>query len=138
MKLIFFGIFFTVLLFAISEQAFAEPQNLIGSSHGTEISLMFTDGVVSGVITLKDHTINLNDVKVIERNDRLLIVDKQNDLKILSKQLSSDKYLILVKINSEDIQTKLRFVVSSENINKNTGQRNLFDAMEQKTLEGQK
>lgn len=122
----------------ISDQAFAEPQNLIASSHGTEISLMFTDGVVSGVIVMEDHTINLNDVKVIERNDRLLIIDKQNDLKILSKQLSLDKYIVIVKINFEDIQTKLRFVTSSESAHKNTGQRNLFDAMEQKTLEEQK
>jgi hypothetical protein len=100
--------------------------------------LEFSDGKVSGTITLEDHTINLSDVKVIERKDRLLIVDKQNDLKILSKQLSSNKYIIIVKINSEDIQTKLRFIANSDSANMNTGQRNLFDAMQQKTLEDQK
>jgi hypothetical protein len=94
--------------------------------------------MVSGTITLEDHTINLSDVKVIERKDRLLIVDKQNDLKILSKQLSSNKYIIIVKINSEDIQTKLRFIANSESANMNTGQRNLFDAMQQKMLDNQK
>jgi len=56
----------------------------------------------------------------------------------LSKQLSSNKYIIIVKINSEDIQTKLRFIANSESANKNTGQRNLFDAMQQKMLEDQK
>ena len=123
--------------FYISD-AFADTQNLSGSSHGNEISLKFSDGKVSGVITLEEHTINLSDVKVIERNDRLFIFDKQNDLKILSKQLSSNKYIIIVKINSEDIQTKLRFIANSESVNENTGQRNLFDAMEQKMLEDQK
>lgn len=122
--------------FYISD-AFADTQNLSGSSHGNEISLVFSDGNVSGTITLEDHTINLSDVKVIERTDRLLIVDKQNDLKILSKQLSSNKYIILVKINSEDFQTKLRFIVNSDSANKNTNQRNFFDAMEQKRLEEQ-
>lgn len=122
--------------FYISD-AFADTQNLSGSSHGNEISLVFSDGNVSGTITLEDHTINLSDVKVIERNDRLLIVDKQNDLKILSKQLSSNKYIILVKINSEDLQTKLRFITNSDSANKNTNQRNFFDAMEQKRLEDQ-
>jgi len=87
---------------------------------------------------LEDHIINLIDVKVIERSDRLFIFDKQNGLKILSKQLSSNKYLIIVKINSEDIQTKLRFIADSESENKNTGQRNLFDAMQQKMLDNQK
>jgi len=123
--------------FYISD-AFADTQNLSGSSHGNEISLKFSDGKVSGVITLEGHTINLSDVKVIERHDRLFIVDKQNGLKILSKQLSSNNYLIIVKINSEDIQTKLRFIANSESVNKNTGQRNLFDAMEQKMLDNQK
>lgn len=118
--------------------AFADTQNLSGSSHGNEISLVFSDGNVSGTITLEDHTINLSDVKVIERNDRLLIVDKQNDLKILSKQLSSNKYIILVKINSEDLQTKLRFITNSDSVNKNSSQRNLFDAMEEKRLENQR
>jgi len=100
--------------------------------------LKFSDGNVSGVITLEGHTINLSNVKVIERNDRLFIFDKQNDLKILSKQLSSNKYIIIVKINSEDIQTKLRFIANSESVNKNTGQRNLLDAMQQKMLDNQK
>jgi len=100
--------------------------------------LKFSDGNVSGTITLEDHTINLSDVKVIERNDRLFIFDKQNGLKILSKQLSSNKYIIIVKINSEDIQTKLRFITNSESVNKNTSQRNLFDAMQQKMLDVQK
>jgi len=86
---------------------------------------------------LEDHTINLSDVKVIERNDRLFIFDKQNGLKILSKQLSSNKHIIIVKINSEDIQTKLRFITNSESVNKNTSQRNLFDAMQQKMLDNQ-
>jgi len=129
---------FIFFIISITPNVFAETQNLIGSSHGNEISLNFSDGNVSGTITLEDYTINLSDVKVIEKRDRLLIVDKQNDLKILSKQLSSDKYLVLVKINSEDVQTKLRFVTSSESIQKNTGQRNLFDAMEQNIPDEQK
>ena len=112
--------------------AFADTKNLSGNSHGSEISLTLSDGIASGVITLKDHSIELNDIKVIERNDRLYIIDKQNDLKIFSKQITSDKYIIIVKINSKDIQTKLRFIANSENIHKNINQRNLFEAMEQK------
>ncbi len=117
--------------------AFADIQNLSGNSHGNEISLKFSDGTVSGTITLEDHIINLSDVKVIERGDRLYIIDKQNDLKILSKQLSSEKYLIIVKINFEDVETKLRILANTESAQKNTGQRNLLEEMNEQSEEPQ-
>lgn len=137
------GSYLIILVVCISlffgvNSAFADVQKLLGTSHGFEISLTFSDGKVSGTITSENHTINLDDIKVIEKNNRLLIFDKQNDLKILSKQIRAEKYLVIVKINSDDIQTKLRFIVSSDNIIKNTNQRNLFDAMKQKQAELQK
>lgn len=130
-----------MLLFAavaVVPLSFADTPKLSGNSHGTEISLIFSDGKASGNIILDKQTITLNDINIIEKNDRIYIIDKQNDLKIFSKQITSDKYLIIVKINSNDVQTKLRFIANSENINKNTSQRNLFDAMEENTLEIQK
>ena len=136
-----FSILTVVLLFAavaVVPLSFADTQKLSGNSHGTEISLIFSDGKASGNIILDKQTITLNDINIIEKNDRIYIIDKQNDLKIFSKQITSDKYLILIKINSNDVQTKLKFVANSENINKNTSQRNLFDAMEQNTLAIQK
>ena len=92
---------------------------------------MFSDGKVSGTILSDDHTINVNDAKIIERRSGFLIFDKQNDLKILAKPIGQDKYLVWIKINSDDVKTKFRFITESI-IHKsqsivNTSQRNLMD-----------
>ncbi|MHA7647160.1 PKD domain-containing protein [Nitrosopumilus sp. S4] len=133
--LMYVGIVAIAFVLLIPITAFAETQSLSGSSHSNQILLNFSEGSVSGTITLEDYIINLSDVRVIERGDKQYIVDKQNDLKILSKQIGSDKYIVLVKINSEDIQKNLRFLTSSESIQTITGQRNLFEAMEVKMQE---
>ena len=115
-----------------SETTTALPKSLSGIFDDSEISLMFSDGRVSGTLTIDNNTnssITLDDLKVIERHDRFYIFDKQNNLKIFSKQISDEKYIILVKLGSD---TKLRFITNSDNQNKNTGQRNLFDAMNEK------
>jgi len=127
-----------VSLFFGVNSAFADVQNLLGTSHGFEISLTFSDEKVSGTITSENHAINLDNAKIMERKSGFLILDRQNDLKILLMQKSTENYLVIVKINSDDLQTKLRFIASSDNIIKNTGQRNLFDAMKQKQAELQK
>jgi len=127
-----------VSLFFGVNSAFADVQNLLGTSHGFEISLTFSDEKVSGTITSENHAINLDNAKIMERKSGFLILDRQNDLKILLMQKSTENYLVIVKINSDDLQTKLRFIASSDNIIKNTTQRNLFDAMKQKQAELQK
>lgn len=116
-------------------ESFAETQKIIGNSHGSEISLIFSNGKVSGDLILENQTINLNDIKIIERHDRMYVIDKQNNLKIFLKQITSEKYIIIVKINSEDIQTKLRFIATVDSVNKNIGQRDMFAAMETKLNE---
>ncbi len=123
--------------FGFSQNVYADIQNLSGSSHGNEILLEFSDETASGTITLEDHIINLSDTRVIERGDRLLIIDKQNDLKILSKPLSSNKYLVIAKINSEDVQTKLRLIATAESTQNITGQRNLLEEMKMQSEEPQ-
>ena len=60
-----------------------------------------------------------------------MILDKQNDLKILAKLVGQEKYLVLIKINSDDVKTKFRFITESiadksQSI-ANTSQRNLMD-----------
>ena len=105
------------------------PKSLSSTFHDSEISLVFLDGKVSGTLTTPNDTINLDNLTVIEKRDRFFIFDKQNNLKILSKQVSEEKYLILVKL---DHNTKLRFIANLDNTNKNLGQRDLFDAINQK------
>jgi len=98
-------------------------------SHGNKISLSLSDGVISGTVTLQNEIISLDEIKVIEKNNRLYMFDTQNYLKIIAKQITPEKYLIIVKHSDE----KLRFVASMEdNIKKNIGQRDLFAAMEEK------
>ena len=127
-------IIIAISLIFVMPQAFADTQNLHGNSHGYDISLVLDNNKVSGIITSEKHTINFDNVKIIERKSGFLIIN--NDLKILTKQINSEKYLVLVKINSEDIQTKFRFIAISEhNTHKNTTQRNLFDAMKYKQTE---
>ena len=129
---------FVFFIISNSSNTFADVQNLNGNSHGNEISLEISDRRASGIIILQENIINLNDVRVIERGDKLYIVDKENNLKILSKQFAPDKYLVLVKINSEDVQTKLRFFITSDDTPIITGQRNLFEEMKKQTVEPQR
>jgi len=100
------------------------PESIQASTHGNEINLNFSDGKVSGTILFEDQVINLDNAKTIERRSGFLIIDRQNDLKILAKQVSTEKYLVLVKINSDDVKTKFRFLTES---NANKSQRNLMD-----------
>ncbi len=101
-----------------------------GTFHDYKISLMFNDGMVQGTINNSDKIINLDDIKIIDRHDRFYIFDKDNNLKIFSKQLgNTDKYLVLVKIYPD---TKLRFITETNESKKNLDQRNLLDAMNQK------
>ena len=107
--------------------AFADT-TFSGESHGNKITLSFSDGVTSGNLTLQNEIISLDGIKVIEKNNRLYMFDAQNDLKILAKQINSEKYLIIVKHSDE----KLRFLATMDSIKKNIGQRDLFGAMEEK------
>lgn len=127
--IVLFGMITIIPVFAISSL----PELIKGSAHGYEITLEFSgDKLASGTLTFDNHVINLDDdVKVIERKSGFLIFDKENGLKILSKQVGQEKYLLLVKINSDDIQTKIRFITDGNNENKS--QRNLLDEMNQKT-----
>jgi len=121
------------LLFFIP-MAFADISTFSGESHGNEIILSFSDGTVSGILTLQNETINLDGIKVIEKNNKMYIFDNQNDLKILAKQIGSEKYLLIVKHSDE----RLRFLISMDStVKKNTGQRDLFSALEEKEKQQQ-
>jgi len=110
-KIIFPLLVLTVILsFGIS-QVFADSYNIQAKSHGNYISLSFSDGTVTGIITL-DNTIYLNNIPVIEKNDKLYIFDNQNNVKILVKQVGADKHLIILK--SDDI--RYRFLAVSDRI----------------------
>ena len=106
--------------------AYAEslPETIKASTHGYEIDFKFTNGKISGTLTSDTQIITLDNSKVIERKGGFLIIDKQNNLKILSKQVSQEKYLVIVKINSDDVKTKFRFLTEN---NDNKSQRNLMD-----------
>ena len=84
--------------------------------------------MISGTMTLQNEIINLDGIKIIEKNNKLYMFDTQNDLKILAKQMNSERYLIIVKHSDE----RLRFLVNIDSVNKNIGQRDLFSAMEEK------
>lgn len=118
---------FTVFL----NVAYAENSDysINGKYHDYKIKLDFIDGLVQGKITNNNEIITLDNPKLIERDSGFLIVDKENNLKILSKKVSNDKYIILVKIKPD---TKLRFIGIMDTVNKNTGQRDLVNAMDEK------
>ncbi|MCH7647129.1 MAG: hypothetical protein IIA83_00775 [Thaumarchaeota archaeon] len=126
-------VIFAIIISVSSAFAYSDnplPESIKVSIHGYEINLNFSDGKVSGTILFEDQTINLDDAKIIERRSGFLIFDKQNDLKILAKLVGQEKYLVLVKINSDDVKTKFRFLTESitdksESI-ANTSQRNLM------------
>ena len=122
-------IFVFCVSFLIPVYAESFDYSLSGNYHDYDIKLFFSDGIVKGIIIHNEKTINLDNSKLIERNSGFLIIDKENDLRIISKKINDDKYIILVKIKPD---TKLRFITTVDSINKNTGQRDLFHAMEDK------
>ncbi len=127
MKLFLFLIVFSLSVLVVVP-AYSQgiiSTSLTGTYHNSEISLEFSDGTASGKLTTDDDVINIDNLKVIEKKDRFFIFDKQNNLKILSKQINDEKYLVLIK--SDD--TKLRFVTDSNEPIKNIGQRNFLDEM---------
>ncbi len=115
------------LLFVIPSYSENMDYSISGNYHDYKLELFFSDGTVKGKITNNDKTINLDTSKLIERNSGFLIIDKENDLRILSKKISNEKQIVLVKIKPD---TKLRFITTIDSIKKNIGQRDLFAAME--------
>lgn len=122
-------IFVFCVSFLIPVYAESSDYSLSGNYHDYDIELFFSDGMIKGTITNNEKIINLDNSKFIERNSGFLIIDKENDLKILSKKVNDDKYIILVKIKPD---TKLRFITTVDIINRNIGQRDLFNAMNEK------
>lgn len=117
------------VLFIIPAYSEDTDYSLSSVFHDYKIKLFFSDGIVKGSLINNDQIINLDNIKVIERRDRVYIIDKENNLKIFSKKISDDKHIVLVKTNDGK---KLRFITDSDNKNKNIGQRNLLNAMEEK------
>lgn len=80
-------------------------------------------------LTFNDEIITIENPKIIDRHWGFLIIDSENNLKILLKKISDDKYLVLVKIKPD---TKLLFISTVDSVNKNIGERDLFNAMLEK------
>ncbi len=125
-------LFFILFFIPIHSKAMIIPESLTGTFHNSQLFLEFSNGKVSGTLNIDNNIINIDNIKVIEKKDRFYILDKQNNLKILSKQISQEKYLVLVKTNSD---TKLRFVTDSSEPTKKHYQRNLFDEMNEKQMQ---
>ena len=132
-------IFVISILLVLSLDAFAEPdladKKLTGNSNNSEFELILSNGIVSGHLTFENQTIQFENLTVIVKNNNFRIFDKHNDVKIFGKQVKAEKYLIFFKINSEDIQTKLRFITDSNDTKdtiKNTSQRDFLQEMQNK------
>lgn len=132
-----FGIplIFALILIGFSIDAFAEldlaDKKLTGNSNNSEFELIFSDETVSGHLTFENHLITFENSTVIVKNDMFQIFDKHNDIRILGKQIDVKKYLITLKINSDDIQTKLQFIANL-NVSKNTSQRDFLQEIQNK------
>ena len=123
--------------------AFAEldlaDKKLTSASNNSEFEFIFSDGIVSGHLTVENQLITFENPTVIVKNNIFRIFDKHNDVRILGKQVGAEKYLIIFKINSDDIQTKLRFIANSNDLKdtiknaiKNTSQRDLLQEIQNK------
>lgn len=95
--------------------------------HDYKLQLSFSDGSVTGTISSNEKTYNLDNSKLIERNSGFLIIDKTNDLRIISKNINDDTQLVIVKIKPD---IRLKFITTVDTVNKNIGQRDMFAAME--------
>jgi hypothetical protein len=140
LKKILFLFALVILAGVISiNDAFAEldlaDKKLTGNSNNSEFELIFSDGTVSGHLTVENQLIPFENLTVIVKHNNFRIVDKYNDVRIFGKQIGAEKYLVFLKINSDDIQTKLRFIANSNDIKntiKNTSQRDLLQEIQNK------
>lgn len=117
-----------ILLVSFIPMSFQESNDKIisGTKGNSMVNLIFSDGGVSGKILFKDQEITISEnSKIIQKKNKTLIFDKQNDLKILFRQITDEKYLIFVKTDD----TSIRFVAKEI---KNFSQRNLWDELKEK------
>ena len=91
----------------------AYSELLYGTSKNSEITLIFSNSTASGNLIFENKSLDFEDSLVIQRNDRTIIIDKQNDLRILTKKLTSEKNIIIVKL---DTDTKIRFITDSKKL----------------------
>lgn len=130
---------FSFSIFVFSVDAFAEldlaDKRLTSTSNNSEFELIFSNGIVSGYLTFENQLISFENLTLIVKNDRFLIIDKHNDVRIFGKQIGAEKYLLMFKVRSDDSKTKLRFIVDSNDIKnyiKNTSQRDFLQEMQNK------
>lgn len=129
MKLLIPIIIILVSVSVLFTTVYSETLNysISGNYHDYTLELILSDGTVKGTITSNEKTYNLDNSKIIFRNSGFLIIDKANDLKIISKNINDDTHLVIVKIKPD---IRLKFITTVDIINKNIGQRDLFAAME--------
>lgn len=86
-----------------AEASLVGDKTITASRGDQAISLGFSsDGTaVTGYVQFGDTRVELGDKALVrERGDRLFIIDKSSDLKILLKPVSDTKYLVLAKANT--------------------------------------
>jgi hypothetical protein len=106
-----------------------DSKKLVGTSNDSELKLIFSDGKMSGSLTFEDQIIEFENQKVILRNDRFLVSDKNSGIIVFGKQINAEKYIVLLKLHSDEIKTKLRFISTLDTINK-ISQRDLLQEMQ--------
>jgi len=129
------------------QESFGESEiSLIGTSHGTSFDLRMSDDKsrMSGNISWNDESHStLENLKVISKHNKLFIFDNTNNLKIMLKEYSNTKYLVLIKSNNDIklramIDGTISSIAERQNTIENTvtvtpaNQRNLFTALQDK------
>lgn len=80
-------------------------KTITASKDDRQISLEFASSKVAGYVQFGETRVELGDGALVrEKGDRLFIIDKSNDLKILLKAVSDTKYLVLAKLKTDSEQ----------------------------------
>ena len=120
------GVILLISFIPISYQEL-EDKSITSVKGDTEINLIFSDGAVTGKILHKNNSITISEnSKVIQKENRTLIFDKENNLKIFFRQLTDEKYFIILKM--DDI--RIRFIGIEDRVIPQ--QRNLWEEMKLK------
>lgn len=123
---LFLGVILLISFIPISYQEL-EDKSITSVKGDTKINLIFSDGVVTGKILYQNNSIIISEnSKVIQKENRVLIFDRENNLKMFFRQLTDEKYFIILKI--DDI--RIRFIGIEDRVI--TQQRNLFEEMKSK------